>query len=152
MITVWHCLMSFHTAIPYLLIARLKKYFVQSLTNHQKNRLLQVSVQKQLSQFFRNQRRYSKLSGTSSRENDGKNVSVSKRAKISASEVDDVFTQKRNLELLRDCKEGDLSGRTYDTLIEETFKQRRKFVQSEAKSSSEILELCPYLGRSENVS
>jgi hypothetical protein len=111
-----------------------------------------VTVQKQLSQFFRNQRRYSKLSGTSSRENNEKNVPVSKRAKISNSEVDDALTQKRNLELLRDYREGDVSGRTYDTLMDDTFKQRRKFVQSEAKSSSEILELCPYLGRSENVS
>jgi hypothetical protein len=111
-----------------------------------------VTVQKQLSQFFRNQRRYSKLSGTSSRENNEKNVPVSKRAKISNSEVDDALTQKRNIELLRDYREEDVSGRTYDTLMDDTFKQRRKFVQSEAKSSSEILELCPYLGRSENVS
>ena len=67
------------------------------------------------------------------------------------SKVDDVFTQKRNLELLRDYKEESASERTYDTLVAETFKQRRKFIQSEATSSSEILELCPYLGRSENV-
>ena len=68
------------------------------------------------------------------------------------SEVDDVFTQKRNLELLTDYKEESLSGRTYGTLIAETFKQRRKFIQSEVASSSEILELRQYLGRSENVS
>ena len=64
--------------------------------------ILKVSVQKQLSQFFRNQRRYSQHSGTSSSENKEKNVPVAKRAKVVTTEVDDVFTQKRNLELLRD--------------------------------------------------
>lgn len=75
---------------------------------------------------------------------------VAKRSKVEAN--DDTVTQKRNLDLLRDYKEGSISGKTFTTLINETFNERRKFIQTLAKSSCEVLDMCPYLGKSEHVS
>ena len=75
-----------------------------------------------------------------------------KKAKIEKS-YDDETAQKRNLQVLRDWKVGvgSISGKTYSKLIEETFPARRNFIQQEAKSCAEILDLCPYLGDNEHV-
>ena len=68
-------------------------------------------MQKQFSQYFRNQRRYSV--SQNSAERNPLNSSASKKAKFSHG--DDSETQKRNFELLRDAKEGAtcMSNKTY---------------------------------------
>ncbi|XP_028415713.1 uncharacterized protein LOC114539287 [Dendronephthya gigantea] len=86
-----------------------------------------ASVQRQLSQYFRNQRRYSKVRLST----DSKNgCPASKLAKISDSKVDDAVTQQRNLELLKDYQVGSISGKTFVTLVEDTYQARRKFITS----------------------
>ena len=106
-------------------------------------------MQKQLSQYFRNQRRVSKPSGSS-----GSQIvnTAYKKAKVSSSAEDDELSQRRNLELLSTTEEGSLSSNTYSNLIKNTFQMRRKFITEEAKSSKEILDRCPYLGKSSHVS
>ena len=70
--------------------------------------------------------------------------SAAKIAKLTEHNVDDEVTQRRNLELLKSYKIGSISGKT--------FQARRTFIQVEAKSCKEILGMCPYLGKVENVS
>jgi hypothetical protein len=45
-----------------------------------------------------------------------------------------------------------MSKKTYTSLVEETFAERRTFVTKTARSSAEVLEMCPYLGKQEHVS
>ena len=104
-------------------------------------------MQKQFSQYFRNQRCYS-VSQNSAERNPLN--SASKKAKFSHG--DDAEAQKRNLELLRDAKEGALSNKTYKSLIEDTFHERRKLIQITAQSSADVLTMCPYLAKSKIVS
>ena len=108
-------------------------------------------MQKQLSQFFRNHRRYSKALLNPKLEKQGKecNVPAVKKAKVVP--VDDQEAQSRNLKLLKDYKVGVISGKTYATLVNETFQARRDFIKNIASSCSEILDLCPYLGKADHV-
>ena len=110
-----------------------------------------MSTQKQLSQYFRNQRRGSKPYGSSE---SGKSVDARpyKKARLSSPVGDDKLAQRRNLELLSNTEEGALSCSTFSNLVEETYQMRRKFITEEAKSSKEILDMCPYLGKSSHVS
>ena len=48
--------------------------------------------------------------------------------------------------------EGSLSAKTFSHLVKETFPMRRKFITEEAQSSKEILDMCPYFGKSPHVS
>ena len=45
-----------------------------------------------------------------------------------------------------------MSKKTYVILVAETFAERRTFVTMTARSSAEVLEMCPYLGKQEHVS
>ena len=65
---------------------------------------------------------------------------------------DDPEAEKRNLELLKNARTGTMSKKTYVSLMEETFAERRTFVTKTAGSSAEVLEMCPYLGKQEHVS
>jgi hypothetical protein len=65
---------------------------------------------------------------------------------------DDPEAQKRNLELLKNARAGAMSKKTYVSLVAETFAERRTFVTNTARSSAEVLEMCPYLGKQEHVS
>ena len=78
--------------------------------------------------------------------------SAAKIAKLTENKVDDEVTQRRNLELLKSYKIGSISGKTFSALVDETFQARRTFIQVEANSCKEILDMCPYLGKVENVS
>ena len=108
----------------------------------------QICVQKQLSQYFRNFRRYSKSVSSTPKDKKEK-LPAATKAKVPEI-INDSTTQKRNLELLRDWNS--LSSNTFTSLFEETFKERRGFIQNEATSCSQILEMCPYLGHVDNVS
>ena len=45
-----------------------------------------------------------------------------------------------------------MSKTTYKTLVEDTFMVRRTFIKETARSSAEVLDMCPYLGKQEHVS
>ena len=75
-----------------------------------------------------------------------------KKARLSSPVGDDKLAQRRNLELLSNTEEGALSCSTFSNLVEETYQMRRKFITEEVKSSKEILDMCPYLGKSSHVS
>lgn len=105
-------------------------------------------MQKQLSMFFRNQRRLSKK--PKGKENTPENQPSSSAKKIRLD--DDVLAAKRNLDLLKKTKKTDFSKDTFDTLVGETFKRRRQFIQHEAKSVNEILQQCPFLSDPVEVS
>lgn len=77
---------------------------------------------------------------------------TSKKARVSSSEDDDEFAQRRNLELLFTAEEGTLSSTTYANLVKDTSEVRIKFIKQEANSSREILDLGPYLGKPSLVS
>ena len=64
---------------------------------------------------------------------------------------DDPEAQRRNLELLKCAKTAGMSTKTYPSLINETFSERRNFVKNKAQSSAEVLEMCPYLAKQEHV-
>ena len=110
-----------------------------------------MSVQKQLSQYFRNQRRISK-SGKSSESGGGVEPKPFKKARLASSAGDDDIAQRRNLELLSSTEEGLLSAKTFSNLVKESYPMRRKFITEEAQSSKEILDMCPYFGKSTHVS
>ena len=65
---------------------------------------------------------------------------------------DDREAQRRNLDLLQQAKAGGMAETTFESLMNDTFTERRHFVQTIAKSSAEVLHKCPYLGKRENVS
>ena len=111
----------------------------------------QVSVQKQLSQYFRNQRRISKPC-KSSESGGAVEPKPFKKARLASSAGDDDIAQRRNLELLSNTEEGSLSSNTFSNLVKETYPMRRKFITEEAESSKEILDMCPYFGKSTHVS
>lgn len=103
-------------------------------------------MQKQLSQYFRNQRRGSKR--CKSPKSGGRvDPKPYKRARLSSSVGDDELSQGRNLELLSSTEAGSLSC----DLGKETFLERRKYITEEAKSCKEILYRFPYLGNSTQV-
>ena len=110
-----------------------------------------MSVQKQLSQYFRNQRRNSKPC-KSSESGGSSEPKPYKKARLANPAGDDEISQRRNLELLSNTEEGSLSSKTFSNLVKETYPMRRKFITEEAKSSREILDMCPYLGKSSHVS
>ena len=87
----------------------------------------------------------------SPREERRENVRASLIAKKDDSSVDHT-TQKRNILLLKDSKCGSMSMVTLAKLVEETFPERRNFIQTVAGSCAEILDMCPYLGSSDHVS
>ena len=109
-------------------------------------------MQRQLSQYFRNQRRYSKPKASAVKDEDGPSCSAAKIAKINEKCPEDLISERRNLELLRDYKVGAISGKTFSTLVNETYNARRTFIQSEVKSCIEVLDMCPYFRKVENVS
>ena len=109
----------------------------------------QISVQKQISQYFRNQRRTSKALGTSGPD---RGNPTSKKARVSVSEEDDEIAQRQKFELLSTAEEGTLSSATYSNLERDTFQMRRKLMTQEANLSKEILNVCPYLGKPSHVS
>jgi hypothetical protein len=78
--------------------------------------------------------------------------SAVKLAKLEEKPIDDIVTQRRNLELIKNCKVGSISGKTFSSLVGDTFPARRAFIQEQAKSCVEIIDMCPYLGKVENVS
>ena len=83
----------------------------------------QVSVQKQLSQYFRNQRRISKPC-KSSESGGGVEPKPYKQARLASSAGDDDIAQRRNLELLSNTDEGSLSTTTFSNLIKETYEEK----------------------------
>ena len=111
----------------------------------------QVSVQKQLSQYFRNQRRISKPC-KSSESGGGVEPKPCKKSRLASSAGDDDIALRRNLELLSSTEEGSLSAKTFSNLVKESYPMRRKFITEEAQSSKEILDMCPYFGKSMHVS
>ena len=111
--------------------------------------VFQTTVQKQLSQYFRNQRR--KSNPSSQQKHNTPSTGASKRVKLESA-TDNPVTQKRNLQLLRDYKQGSISGKTLSTLIEDSYEERRKFIVQSATSCTEILEMCPYLSSIQHVS
>lgn len=111
--------------------------------------VLQQSLQKQLSQFFRNARRKSTPRGKAAERSDSSHLKSAKRVKLLK---DDPETQKRNLLLLKSSKPGSMSKATHKRLVEVTFTVRRTFVRKTARSSAEVLDMCPYLGEQEHVS
>ena len=44
------------------------------------------------------------------------------------------------------------SNKTFSNLVKESYPMRRKFITEEAESSKEILDMCPYFGKSTHVS
>ena len=93
-----------------------------------------MSIQKQLSQFFRNLR-----CRTASKAISGKNPanvyeSASKKTKLTNDE--DVHAQKRNMELLGNAKPGTMTPKTFSKLFDDTFTQRWKFIEQEATSAT----------------
>lgn len=111
----------------------------------------QVSVEKQFSQYFRNHRRISKPC-KSSESGGGVEPKPYQKARLASSAGDDDIAQRRNLELLSSTEEGSLSAKTFSHLVKETYPMRRKFITEEAQSSKEILDMCPYFGKSTHVS
>ena len=110
-----------------------------------------MSVQKQLSQYFRKQRRISKPC-KSSKSGGGVDPKPNKKARLASSAGNDDIAQRRNLELLSSTKEGSLSTKTFYNLVKESYSMTRKFITEEAQSSKEILDMCPYFGKSMHVS
>ncbi|XP_028419230.1 uncharacterized protein LOC114544961 [Dendronephthya gigantea] len=103
-----------------------------------------VSIQKQLSQFFRNLRRRTVNKAMHGQPHGHANESASKKIKLTAE--DDEQAQKRNMELLKKAKPGAMAPKTFAKLFVDTFNERRKFIENQATSSTEVLEECPYLG------
>ena len=110
-----------------------------------------MSVQKQLSQYFRKQRGISKCC-KSSKSGGSVEPKPYKKARLASSAGDDDIAQRRNLELLSSTKEGSLSTKTFYNLVKESYPMRGKFITEEAQSSKEILDMCPYFGKSVHVS
>lgn len=105
-----------------------------------------MSVQKQLRQYFRKQRRISKPCKSSE---SGGSVEPKpyEKARLASSAGDDDIAQRRNLELLSELlssiEEGSLSIKTFSNLVKETYPMRREFITEEAESREEILDMCP---------
>ena len=121
------------------------------LSNKTLCNFFQVSLQKQLSQYFRSQRRVSKPCKSSE---SGGSVEPKpyKKARLASTACDDDIAQRQNLELRSNTEEGSLSTKTFSNLVKETYPMRRKFITEEAQSSKEILDKCPYFGKSTRVS
>ena len=113
-----------------------------------------MSVGKQLSMFFRNQRRLS--STTKKNDKNGKQDMVSAGAKKKFKMDDGASTSgvgaKRNLELMKDWKSCDVSEKTFSALMVDTFNKRRQFIKHEAESVKDILQQCPYFEDLKHVS
>ena len=54
--------------------------------------------------------------------------------------------------MLKKTKPGAMAKKTYKTLVDDTFVERRNYVKQTARSSAEVLDMCPYLGKQEYVS
>ena len=59
---------------------------------------------------------------------------------------------KKKLFLLKNGKPGAISKATYKSLVEDTFKAWRTYIRETARSNTELLDMCPYLGKEEHVS
>ena len=93
----------------------------------------QVSVQKQLSQYFRNQRISKPCK--SSESGGGVEPKPYKKARLASSAGDDDIAQRRNLERLSSTEEDSPSAKTFSNLVKESYPMRRKFITEEAQFS-----------------
>ena len=116
---------------------------------------IQLSIQHQLSMYFRNTRRTSS-NLTNAKKRKTVNVAMTETEGSSSQEAEcgklpDPVAEKRNLQLLKTTPEKDFSPATFSNLLEETHEARREFIK-EALSIKAIVETCPYLQSQKHVS
>lgn len=66
--------------------------------------------------------------------------------------ADDANSVERNVNLLKNAKEGDFAKGTYCKLIADTFQHRRQFIEQKATSTKQIIMEYPFMTQPEHVS